>query len=64
VDGERVPAKTTRDLAAGSVVSVRTPGGGGHGDPGERSTEAIARDLRLEKLSTAEAREAYGYDPD
>jgi N-methylhydantoinase B len=64
VDGERVPAKTTRDLAAGSVVSVRTPGGGGHGDPGERSAEAIARDLRLGKLSAAEAREAYGYDPD
>ena len=28
---EPVPAKTTRDLAAGDVVTIETPGGGGHG---------------------------------
>ncbi|WP_313694019.1 hydantoinase B/oxoprolinase family protein [Halorarum halobium] len=61
---EKLPAKHTRDLPAGSVVSVRTPGGGGYGDPADRDPEAVARDLRLGKLSPALAREAYGYDPE
>ncbi len=33
VDGERVGAKTTLDVEAGTTVTVRTPGGGGHGSP-------------------------------
>ncbi|MFP8951469.1 hydantoinase B/oxoprolinase family protein [Natrialbaceae archaeon A-arb3/5] len=35
LDGEAVPAKTTVDVDAGTTVTVRTPGGGGHGSPGE-----------------------------
>ena len=31
-----VAAKTTVDVPADTVVTMRTPGGGGHGDPGER----------------------------
>jgi N-methylhydantoinase B len=31
VNGEDVPAKLTRDLAAGDVVRIETPGGGGFG---------------------------------
>ncbi|WP_136687225.1 hydantoinase B/oxoprolinase family protein [Halorhabdus amylolytica] len=31
IDGDPVPAKTTRELAAGTVVTVLTPGGGGYG---------------------------------
>jgi N-methylhydantoinase B len=31
LNGEEVPAKSTRDLAAGDVVRVETPGGGGFG---------------------------------
>jgi N-methylhydantoinase B/oxoprolinase/acetone carboxylase alpha subunit len=31
VNGEKVPAKATRDLAAGDLVRVETPGGGGFG---------------------------------
>lgn len=33
VDGEPVGAKVTRDIAAGSVVTIETPGGGGYGRP-------------------------------
>ncbi|MFB6183872.1 MAG: hydantoinase B/oxoprolinase family protein [Haloarculaceae archaeon] len=33
IDGETVPAKTTRDVDAGTTVTVETPGGGGHGTP-------------------------------
>ena len=31
LDGVRLPAKVTRDLAAGDVITIETPGGGGHG---------------------------------
>jgi len=61
LDGERVPAKTTRDCEAGTVVSIRTPGGGGYGDPDERDPEAVLRDLRLGKITPERARR-YGVD--
>ncbi|WP_418282866.1 hydantoinase B/oxoprolinase family protein [Halorubrum sp. DTA98] len=44
IDGEPVGAKTTVDVPAGTTVTVRTPGGGGHGDPGERDPDAIDAD--------------------
>lgn len=40
VDGEDVPAKASIDVEAGTTVSIRTPGGGGHGDPEERDAAA------------------------
>jgi len=46
VDGEPVPAKASIDIEAGTTVSVRTPGGGGHGNPAERDPEARERDRR------------------
>jgi N-methylhydantoinase B len=61
-DAERLPAKCTRRLAPGTVLSVRSPGGGGHGDPDERDRAAVLRDLRLGKLSAAAARERYGVE--
>ncbi len=63
-DGEstRLPAKATRELQAGDVVSVRTPGAGGYGDPAERSLDAIARDVRLGKVSAGAAADEYGVD--
>ncbi|ELZ02079.1 5-oxoprolinase [Natrialba chahannaoensis JCM 10990] len=36
LDGEPVPAKTTVDVDAGTTVTVRTPGGGGHGEQEEK----------------------------
>jgi N-methylhydantoinase B len=33
VNGEETPAKATRDLQPGDVVTVETPGGGGFGPP-------------------------------
>jgi N-methylhydantoinase B len=36
LDGEQLPAKASRELPAGAVVAVRTPGGGGWGAPGDR----------------------------
>ena len=57
----RLPGKTAGELTAGSVLSIRTPGGGGYGDAGDRAAEAIARDVRLGKLSVERAREVYGF---
>ncbi|MFB6206779.1 MAG: hydantoinase B/oxoprolinase family protein, partial [Haloglomus sp.] len=61
---ERLPPKTTLDLDPGDVVSVRTPGGGGYGDPTDRARSAIERDLRLGKLSAEAASERYEYEND
>jgi len=63
-DPERLDPKSTHDLDPGDVVSLRTPGGGGYGDPADRPGERIARDLRLGKTSPGRARRVYGVDPD
>jgi len=55
-------AKTTLELRDGDVISVRTPGGGGYGDPSDRDPDAVRRDIRLGKISPEEAREVYGVD--
>ena len=34
LNGRELPAKTGGRLASGDVLSVETPGGGGHGGPG------------------------------
>ena len=53
IDGETVPAKTTVEVPAGTTVTVRTPGGGGYGDPGERTEAERERDRRDGKASAA-----------
>ena len=58
----RLDGKSTHKLEAGDIVSLRTPGGGGYGDPADRDPEAIRRDLRFGKLSVEAARDAYGYE--
>ncbi|MFB6169117.1 MAG: hydantoinase B/oxoprolinase family protein, partial [Haloferacaceae archaeon] len=56
------PGKATRELPPGSTVSVRTPGAGGYGPAEARDPDAVRRDLRLDEISPAAAREAYGLD--
>jgi len=43
-EAKSVVAKTTVDVPADTVVTVRTPGGGGHGDPGERDATKREQD--------------------
>ena len=66
VDGETeaVPSKSTHRLDAGDAVTVRTPGGGGYGDPADRADAALARDLRLGKVTPEHVRSAYDRAPD
>ena len=47
-------------LAPGDRVWVRTPGGGGYGDPLQRSIDAVLEDVRLERYSLVQARDLYG----
>jgi len=44
---------TDVQLRAGSRVRLETPGGGGWGDPGARSADAAARDVRLGYVGVA-----------
>ncbi len=49
-------------LARGQRVRLETPGGGGYGDPRERSPEAVRRDVRLGYVTRDAARRDYGSD--
>ncbi len=61
-DGEakELPSKITLHLAPDSVISYRTPGGGGYGPPFERDPEGVLGDVLDGKVSVARARAAYG----
>lgn len=74
-DGEaqQLGTKVTVQLKPGDVVSYRTCGGGGYGDPLERDPELVVGDVRSGKVSIERARTVYGvevdpttwtYDPD
>lgn len=64
-DGETtsLPAKTSRSVPAGTTVSIRTPGGGGFGDPADRDPAALAQDLESELISPEAVRARYDRDP-
>ncbi|HED03316.1 MAG TPA: hydantoinase B/oxoprolinase family protein, partial [Candidatus Fraserbacteria bacterium] len=46
-----LPGKCVLQLYPGDIISVRTPGGGGYGDPKEREEALIQRDLEEGKSS-------------
>ncbi len=47
-------------LRAGDRVRVRTPGGGGYGDPMTRLPDAVAEDVRLGRYTRDEAKRLFG----
>ncbi len=47
-------------LEPGDVLSVQTPGGGGHGDPEDRPIAEVLADMDAGLLTAAHARDAYG----
>jgi N-methylhydantoinase B len=63
-DLERLPPKVIRELAAGTTVSIRTPGAGGYGPVRERDPDAVRRDVRLGKVSVEAALARYGVEVD
>jgi N-methylhydantoinase B len=57
-----LPSKTTVVVPQGGRISVRTPGGGGFGDPRERPRAAVGADLEQGYISPSAARALYGYE--
>ena len=55
----RSPKIDVLALEPGDVLSVRTPGGGGHGDPLARPPAAVLADVAAGLVSADRAREAY-----
>jgi len=60
---QAVPSKGSMVLESDSVVSIRTPGGGGCGDPSERDRGMILQDCREGRISAEYAIEHYRVDP-
>ncbi len=54
-----IPGKVARKLKKGDVVSIRTPGGGGYGNPGDRDLKKIERDLGEDRISRSKAEKDY-----
>ena len=48
-------------LSPGDRVRVRTPGGGGYGDPARRDPAAVAEDVRLGRYTAEAARRLFGW---
>ena len=48
-------------LAPGDRVRVRTPGGGGFGDPAQRDPVLVAEDVRLGRYTVAQAQRLWGW---
>lgn len=59
-DAAPLPSKVTVRLAAGDVISYRTPGGGGYGPALERNPQAVLRDVINGKVSLERAGDVYG----
>ena len=60
-EARELPSKFSIGVAAGSTVSVQMGGGGGFGDPRERSQDAIDADLANGVITPEHAAAAYGY---
>ena len=62
-DGDHEPPMKSKmvgiKLARGQTVRLETPGGGGYGDPMERSPASVAEDVRLGYLTPEAARRDY-----
>jgi N-methylhydantoinase B len=59
-DAQKLPSKFIRQIKRGDVFRGEMPGSGGYGDPLERSPQAVAEDVRQEKMSVEHARGEYG----
>lgn len=60
VAGDSFPPMFSTTIGVGTVFHHTMPGGGGWGDPFERDLDAVARDVRNEKVMPAAARDLYG----
>ena len=63
-DGDERPPMVAKavdvNLAPGEVIELKTPGGGGYGNPRTRPVEKVLLDLKKGYITTEAAREKYG----
>lgn len=61
-DGKEIPlgSKTTVQIQPGDIISFRTCGGGGYGNPFERDPGSVLGDVRDGMVSVERARDEYG----
>ena len=57
---KRLLTKVTTRIAAGSVMTTETPGGGGWGEPMHREVSAVRHDVSEGLVSVERARHIYG----
>ncbi|MEM9684351.1 MAG: hydantoinase B/oxoprolinase family protein, partial [Pseudomonadota bacterium] len=57
---EEAPAKFVRSMKKDEIFRSEMAGSGGYGDPFERDPEAVAEDVRQDKISLRHAEEEYG----
>lgn len=60
-NGKPQHPKRTIILRSGDVLTFRTPGGGGYGDPAERPRAGVREDVEAGLLSAERARADYGF---
>lgn len=63
-DAEELSGKAERTLEPGTVLAVRSPGGGGYGDPNDRDAESVREDYANGLLSAETASQVYDVDAD
>ena len=65
VNGEPIAPTSSPEVRfnAGDIVSLKLPGGGGHGDPAKRDTSRTRSDLEAGYVTPAGARDDYGHEP-
>ena len=57
---EEAPSKFVRPMKRGETFRAEMAGSGGYGDPMQRDAQAVAEDVRQEKISIAHASTEYG----
>ena len=61
-DGTKLRSKGRQLIRNGQRLRLSLPGGGGYGAPGDRSQEAIARDLAAGFITAEQAKNDYGFE--
>jgi N-methylhydantoinase B len=57
-----LPSKVNTTLRRGDVLVIETAGGGGYGNPLERPTKQVVKDLVGGRITSDSARDSYGLD--
>ena len=56
----KLPSKVSIEMSRGDTIIIRTPGGGGYGDPKDRDPEKVREDVYNGLVSPEAARDIYG----